>query len=126
MSEHEPTIGDILALLTALGSNVSNIKAELVNIQTDLVNIRVEMATKADLVNIRAEMATQFELKNLYEFMQSSLSSKEDLHELESRIMTHIDGLVQDNRKLDQERLAMHNRQNRLEDRVERLELKTA
>lgn len=85
-------------------------KQELAALRTetkqDLADIRNEMATKQDLVQIRHEMAT-----------------KKDLEDVKSELLEHIDGFAQQNQKFDQELVAAQAKFNRVEDRVETLEL---
>ncbi len=72
------------------------------------------MATKDDVAAIREDI----------EFIKDSMATKSDLQETESRLMTHIDGLTMRTEKFDHELVAARSKFNRIEERVEVLELK--
>lgn len=66
-----------------------------------------QFATKEDIAQIRREMVT-----------------KDDLAQFKSEVFEHIDGFAQQNQKFDQELVAAQAKFNRIEERVEVLELK--
>ncbi len=86
------------------------------SMQESIAFIQENMATKEDLAQVRSEMATKEDLKGY--------ATKEDLASFKSEILEHIDGFAQQNQKFDHELVAAQAKFNRIEERVEVLELK--
>ncbi len=81
------------------------------------------MATKNDLKNF-ATKEDGISLQEDIEFLKDNMVTKDDLQETESRLMMHIDGLAKRTEKFDHELVAAQAKFNRVEERVEILELK--
>ncbi|MEK7632225.1 MAG: hypothetical protein AAB473_00345 [Patescibacteria group bacterium] len=94
-------------------------KDDLKNFATkgDLKNF----ATKDDVTDIRGDIAA---IKEDVEFLKDSVATKDDLGSLKSEVFEHIDGFAQQNQKFDIELVAARSQFNRVEERVEVLELK--
>jgi hypothetical protein len=76
----------------------------------DIADIRRDMATKEDLSDIRHEMATKDDLTRFF--------TKDDAQAMESRLMSHIDGVYGLVSRFDVELTAHHSRIERLERRT--------
>ena len=64
------------------------------------------------------------DLQEDVEFMKENMVTKAEAQETESRLMGHIDGLAMRTEKFDHELIAAQSKFNRIEERVEVLELK--
>ncbi len=76
----------------------------------------VVQAMQESIGCIQENMATKEDLKGY--------ATKEDLQTFKSEILEHIDGFAQQNQKFDHELVAAQAKFNRVEERVEVLELK--
>ena len=81
------------------------------------------MATKDDLKSFATKDDVAAILEDI-EFIKDSMATKEDLAAVKSELITHIDGFAQQNQKFDHELVAARSQCNRIEERVEVLELK--
>lgn len=95
---------------------VQDLHVSVQDLHESVAFIQENMATKGDLVEVRSEMATKEDLKGY--------ATKEDLALLKSDVLEHIDGFAQQNQKFDHELIAAQAKFNRVEERVEVLELK--
>lgn len=71
-------------------------------------------ATKDDILAMQEDI----------EFLKENMASKEDLADFKSEVIEHIDGFARQNQKFDLELVAAQAKFNRVEKRVEVLELK--
>ncbi len=127
--EEKGQIGAILEIVQQMQGNISTMQA-------DISAIQGTMATKDDVAAVRSEMATKDGLKNFatkddvaavredIEFIKENMVTKAEAEETESRLMGHIDGFARQNQKFDIELVAARSQFNRVEERVEVLELK--
>lgn len=99
----------------------------------DVAAIHAVMATKDDIAAIHAVMATKDDVAAMQgnidgirediEFIKDSMVANTDLDVAKSEIMGHIDGLAKRTEKFDHELAAAQSQFNRIEGRVEVLEL---
>lgn len=95
--------------------------AKLEIILNELRSIKQSMATKDDIADARGDITA---MKEDIEFIKDVMATKDDLVELKSEVFEHIDGFAQQNQKFDIELVAAQAKFNRVEERVEVLELK--
>lgn len=63
-------------------------------------------------------------LVNVESYMHENMFTKEAAQEMESRLMTHIDGFIKLHQTLVLELAAMRSKNERLEERLKRVEMK--
>lgn len=113
--------------MTGMQQGLSGVKEDLAGVKEDLAGVKEDLAgVKEDMTGMKLDMTgMRQDIENLQgehhafvEFARESLATKQDLQDVKSEIMTHVDGLAAHNQKFDQELLMMRNRQDRLEERV--------
>ncbi len=139
------TVQNVEEAFVVVQQNMLGLQKSMFGMQQTMLAMQKTMATKDDIVQIRSEMATKEDLKGFatkddlqnfatkddfaairedLEFIKDSMVTKEDLQETESRLMTHVDGLTMRTEKFDHELVAAQAKFDRIEERVEVLELK--
>ncbi len=64
------------------------------------------------------------EVVNVKEYMHENMVTKEAAKEMESRLLSHIDGFIKLHETIDVELVSMRSKVERLETRLEKVELK--
>ncbi len=123
---------DVVSLKTdvaGLKTDVAGLKTDVAGLKTDVAGLKTDVAgLKTDVAGLKTDVAEVKEdivaIKDDVEFLRDNMITRDDLTESESRIMTQVDGLTKEHITLDHELVARRARSERLEDRVQVLELR--
>ena len=125
IEENMATKADISSLKTSVASletSVSSLETSVSSLETSVSSLETSVASlKTDVSEVKGTIVA---LQDDLEFVKENMVTKVELAESESRMLTHIDGLTKEHIKLDHELVAGRARSERLEERVDLLELR--
>lgn len=135
MQEIVDTVQNIEHAFVVVQQNMMSMQKSMFGLQKIMVEMQKTMATKEDIAEVRGDITEMkgeigemkgglAAVQEDVEFLKENMATKEDLQETESRVMKNIDGFAQQNQKFDIELVAARSKFDRVEERVEILELK--
>lgn len=121
----QKTIEDVLVVLQGMQKHIEEnmaTKEDIASLKTSVSSLETSVSSlKTDVAEVKTDIIA---LQDDLEFVKENMVTKVELAESESRMLAHIDGLTQQYIKCDHEIVAGIARSERLEDRVQVLELR--
>jgi outer membrane murein-binding lipoprotein Lpp len=116
-------VGTLKSDVGTLKSDVGTLKSDVGTLKSDVGTLKSDVAglnTRFDSLDYKFD-CLQFDVRGLRDEMETGFAIVNDQF---GEMLRHIDGLVRSDLRLDTEDVALRSRQDRLEERVMRLERK--